>query len=479
MFLTSLLMTSPSLVGHHLRAIGQATLNRLNTSVSTPAQGGFFVRSPIVVAVILALIPTISLATIYYSVPETSSDYETEKTLVSIPVKLPDLRSQMAAIESRNEVMHRTLSCTDTDTLASVLARLGIRDDDALEYISSVPDARELIEPIPGQFVSASVHEDGSLIHLRTYIDRHDGTQLLEIIRKGSTISHRLRPYKYDTQLAMANGFITAAPDASLQKGSIPNSIISQMHNAFDYDRDVVNQMVKGDAYRIIYEAHYADGNFVRYGRLLAMQLEHNNQTTELFWFADDDRGGDYYDYNGKIARRTFMRVPLDVKSVSSEFSPLRRHPITGVLRPHLGTDFRAPWGATVRAAADGVVSYSGPGTGYGKYIKIQHGPDCVTLYAHLSHINEKIRPGYEVKYGEAIGRVGQTGLATGPHLHYELKIDGVQINPMTAAMPDYTHLTPYKQAQMHAQIASVREKLSLLQRVQVAHVKESKNSSQ
>ena len=166
------------------------------------------------------------------------------------------------------------------------------------------------------------------------------------------------------------------------------------------------------------------------------------------------------------------MRVPLDVQKVSSEFAPLRRHPITGVLRPHRGTDFRAPWGATVRAAADGKVVFAGLGTGYGKYIRIQHGPDCQTVYAHLSSIAQNIRVGSDVLHGEQIGKVGQTGLATGPHLHYELIMSGTQINPMTAKLPDTKTLSAYQIAKMEARIAPLQEKLSLLRRVQVSGAK-------
>lgn len=163
------------------------------------------------------------------------------------------------------------------------------------------------------------------------------------------------------------------------------------------------------------------------------------------------------------------MRVPLDVQSVTSEFSPMRRHPVTGVLRPHLGTDFRAPWGAVVRAAADGTVEFAGVGTGYGNYIRIAHGPGIQTLYAHLSSIDSHVKKGAKVKYGEVIGRVGQTGLATGPHLHYELKFGNVQINPMTVRLPDTKTLTPYQFAQMEVLIAPLRAKLARLQKLQVS----------
>ena len=241
------------------------------------------------------------------------------------------------------------------------------------------------------------------------------------------------------------------------------------MHSAFDFDRDIVSQLQRGDAFRLIYETKFAEGSFVRHGRLLAMQLDHNGKTTELFRFDNDNAGGNFYDAEGNISRRTFMRVPLDVQSVTSEFSPMRRHPVTGVLRPHLGTDFRAPWGAVVRAAADGTVEFAGVGTGYGNYIRIAHGPGIQTLYAHLSSIDSHVKKGAKVKYGEVIGRVGQTGLATGPHLHYELKFGNVQINPMTVRLPDTKTLTPYQFAQMEVLIAPLRAKLARLQKLQVS----------
>ena len=289
---------------------------------------------------------------------------------------------------------------------------------------------------------------------------------ILELNGQGK-LSLEVAPYEYEVELTMVNGFVGNSVDESLHQSKVPQPIVRQMHSAFDYDLDLVSQLKKGDAYRLIYETKFAEGSFVRYGRLLAMQLDHNGQTTELFWFGGDGIGGNYYDAKGNIAKRIFMRVPLDVKSVSSEFSPLRRHPITGVVRPHWGTDFRAPWGAIVRAAADGVVTFAGVGTGYGKYIRINHGPDIQTLYAHLSSIDPDIKKGSVVKHGQIIGRVGQTGLATGPHLHYELKMDGVQINPMTVRLPDEKTLSPYRYAQMEVLIAPLRARLSLLKKVQ------------
>ena len=144
--------------------------------------------------------------------------------------------------------------------------------------------------------------------------------------------------------------------------------------------------------------------------------------------------------------------MPLDFKDVSSEFAPLRRHPVTGVLRPHNGTDFRAPSGSRILAAADGrVTRVAYEARGYGHYVQIDHGLNRTTLYAHMRRVAKGIRPGVIVKKGDEIGYVGMTGLATGPHLHYELQIDGVQINPATADLPDTENLSAYQLAQLRA----------------------------
>ena len=390
----------------------------------------------------------------------------------TLEIRLPDLRSQMENIGKKDDsVMHETY-VTSSDTLRSLLSRLGIRDSDAVTFIEKTAATRALLLPRPGQYVTASILESGGLISLRLYQDNDTPTKVLEVARSASGLTASEKPFSYDVQLVMAEGTVRGLPSTSLKKSNIPASVIAQMHAAFDYDRDVVNTLSQGEAFRVIYESKYIDGSFVRIGKLLAMQFEKNGKTREFFWFPDDNQGGNYYDSKGTLTRRTFMRVPLDVKKVSSEFAALRRHPVTGVLRPHWGTDFRAPWGATVRAAADGKVVYAGLGTGYGKYIRIQHGPDCQTVYAHLSSISPNIRVGSEVRYGEQIGKVGQTGLATGPHLHYELIVGNTQINPMTAKLPDTKTLSPYQMAKMEARIAPLQEKLSLLRRVQVSGAK-------
>ncbi len=469
-------MTSPDLIGKQLRRAGTEVavfwaqhLHRIKKP---------FLRSPLLAGTAACLAPIIVTLLFFFSPSGTgmlSDDslqeefYQTEKRL---EIRLPDLRSQMEAIGKKDDSVMRETYVTGSDTFSSLLAKLGVRDSAVLSFVESTPQAREFLFPKIGQYVTASTLENGSLISLRLYEETRDNHTVLEINRDAAKLNFSKKPFRYDIQLTMADGIVHGLPSLSLQKSNIPAPIIAQMHEAFDYDRDVVNNLSQGESFRIIYESKYIGGNFVRLGKLLAMQFEFSGKTRDFFWFPDDGQGGHYYDSKGVLTRRTYMRVPLDVKNVSSEFSPMRRHPITGVLRPHRGTDFRAPWGATVRAAADGKVVFAGLGSGYGKYIRIQHGPDYQTLYAHLSSISPNIRVGSEVRNGEQIGKVGQTGLATGPHLHYELIFNGTQINPMTADLPDTKTLSPYRLAKMEALISPLQEKLSLLRRVQVSGVK-------
>ncbi len=462
-------MPSQLLVGKELRRLGKAVLELKHSRRLSSVGSGGISRPYLVALALFCALPVAAMAALYYSIPSESLTTSPNRRLVSEVVRLPDLRSQMASIETIAEPVTHDIFVREAETLSSLFARLGIKDKEALNYIVKTRQAAGLMYPHAGQFVSASIGADERLESISLYADSNvtDQGYVVTVSRRDGTLTTEVRDFEYEVELSMINGIVSQTIEKSLEIAKVPSSIVAQMHAAFDYDRDVVSRMSKGDAFRLIYESKFADGSFVRHGRLVALQLDCAGKTTELFWFANDGAGGNYYDVKGNISRRTFMRVPLDVQSVSSEFSPMRRHPVTGVLRPHYGTDFRAPWGAIVRAAADGTVDFAGVGTGFGNYIRLKHGPDILTLYAHLSSIEPTVKKGEEVKHGQIIGRVGQTGLATGPHLHYELKIDGVQINPMTARLPDTRTLSPYRYAQMEVLIAPLRAKLALLQKVQ------------
>lgn len=262
-----------------------------------------------------------------------------------------------------------------------------------------------------------------------------------------------------------AAGAVTGEVQSSLLSAGIPAGIIKQMHTAFDGTNDLVQQMRRGDTFRVIYEAEYAQNRLTGYGKLLSLEVTNAGKRTRLFWYPVDEEHGFFFDEDGNAAQTPFIRVPLDVKEVSSEFQPMRRHPVTGKLRPHQGTDFRAPRGTTVRSAADGRVTFAGWGRGYGKMIKIDHGNGYETVYAHLLNIDPAVRQGAYVLRGKPIGAVGKTGVATGYHLHYELKHNGVQINPLTAKVSSAPQLTAQQKRDLKIRIAALQQTMDHMAR--------------
>lgn len=257
-----------------------------------------------------------------------------------------------------------------------------------------------------------------------------------------------------------AAGVVGGNVQDSLIAAGVPTGVINQMHSAFDGTNDLVAQMHRGDTFRVIYEAEYSQNRIMGYGKLLSMEVINSGKKTRLFWYPVDDEHGYFFDENGNTAQAPFIRVPLDVKEVSSEFQPMRRHPVTGKVRPHQGTDFRAPRGTTVRAAADGRVVFAGWGRGYGNMIRIDHGNGYETVYAHLLRIDRSVRVGSFAGRGKPIGAVGKTGMATGYHLHYELKHNGVQINPMTAKVSTSPTLTAQQRRDLKLRIAALQQTL-------------------
>lgn len=387
----------------------------------------------------------------------------------SIPT--PELSGEIRAAERTDDYKPLHLTARPSETLMTLFARFGIKDAEAYAFIANNPKAEPLCAPQAGQYVTAGVEPDGTMAYLRLFMEGiHDhDSRTVEVMRVGGALALSVLPYNFTTRSAYASGTVGKTLWNTARSMALPQDIVEQLETVWDGAENPVKAMKPGDSLRVVYEKKYADGQFVRNGKLLGVQIVEDGRrvTTpriyEAFWFSDGFASGSYYTLDGRSASQTFMRVPLDVKDISSEFSPLRRHPITGVIRPHNGTDMRAPSNSLIFAAADGKVSLVAfEKRGYGHYVKIDHGLGRTTLYAHMRRVAKGIRPGVRVKKGQVIGYVGMTGLATGPHLHYELMIDGVQINPKTSDLPDTENLTAYQLAQLRAQAAPIEAQFEL-----------------
>jgi murein DD-endopeptidase MepM/ murein hydrolase activator NlpD len=308
------------------------------------------------------------------------------------------------------------------DTVPAFLERLGIEQPHA----AKLARLRVLQQLRPGIHVSAEVSADGEPIALSFLSGRET---LLKVAAEANG-QFRVTDDKAQlwTRVAMKSGVVQSSLFAAADEAGIPDSVAMQLGDIFSGDIDFHRDLRKGDRFAVVYELHYLGGRPVRGGRVLAAEFTNNGKTFRAVHF-----GNGYYTPDGKNLRKAFMRSPLEFSRVSSGFG-MRRHPIAKAWRQHKGIDYAAPIGTRVRAVGDGIVETAGWKGGYGNVVVLRHHGQYTTVYAHLSRIH--VRRGQRVAQNDTIGAVGQTGWATGPHLHYEFKVAGQARNPFSIAMP-------------------------------------------
>jgi murein DD-endopeptidase MepM/ murein hydrolase activator NlpD len=220
------------------------------------------------------------------------------------------------------------------------------------------------------------------------------------------------------------------------ERAGIPESTLIEIANIFGWDIDFAQDIRKGDEMSVIYQEIYLDGEKIGNGNILSVRFRNQGTLYTAIRYEDKSGNASYYTPEGMSMRKAFLRNPIDFFRISSRFSLGRKHPILNTIRAHKGTDYAAPIGTPVKAAGNGKVTFAGRQNGYGNVVIIQHGSRYETRYAHLNGFARDVRAGRSVKQGQVIGYVGMTGLATGPHLHYEFRVDGVHRDSLTIKLP-------------------------------------------
>ena len=285
---------------------------------------------------------------------------------------------------------------------------------------------------------------DGRLEWLRAYRDGDDTatgatSSVLTVVRdtsapEGFRVSES--DFMLERRTELRSGEIKSSLFAAADEAEVPDSIAQQMVDALENEVDFHRSLREGDRFRVIYEALYAGGEYLRPGRLLAVEFVNDGRSLEAYWFDDGSKHGGFYAPGGRSMKRAFLRSPLEYTRVSSGFSNSRTHPLFGYDAAHRGIDYSAPMGSKVRTIAGGVVEFAGWQSGYGNVVEIRHDSKHSTLYAHLQKFGPGVVKGARISQGDLIGYVGMTGWATGPHLHFEVKIAGRHVNPLTAQFP-------------------------------------------
>jgi murein DD-endopeptidase MepM/ murein hydrolase activator NlpD len=345
------------------------------------------------------------------------------------------------------------------DTLGQVLARLGAEDVAAKSFLHTNAGTRALYQLRPGKALRIETDADGHIVALRYLlangdqleVDKSDAGFLARTVAPQTAVRMELRS-------AEVNSSLFAAADAV----SLPDAITMQLAEVFSAEIDFYHDLRRGDRFAVVYEMRFVDGEPVGAGRILAAEFVNKGTSYRAFLWRSADGSEGYYAEDGKSLRRAFLRSPVAFTRITSGFSLARFHPFLQTWRAHKGVDFAAPTGTPVSAAGDGKVASVGRQTGYGNVVLIQHGGAYSTLYAHLSRFAAGLRAGAGVHQGQVIGYVGQTGWATGPHLHYEFRVNNVQRNPLTIALPTAQPLVGRELAAYAAQAPALAAQLSL-----------------
>lgn len=349
------------------------------------------------------------------------------------------------------------------DTVDSLLKRLGVDDVQAGAFMRTDKLVRQELLNRSGRSVTAQTLQDHSLTKLQARWSHDDSDQFSRLVIEKSAdgFSARIESAPVEITTSLASGTITSSLFAATDDAGLPDALAVQIAEIFSGDIDFRRSLRKGDRFSVVYEAVQGDGETLRTGRVLSAEFVNKDKVFQAMWFqapGTDAKKGGYYDLQGQSLSHAFLSSPLRFSRVSSGFS-MRFHPILKQWRRHLGTDFAAPKGTPARTVGDGVVEFAGAQNGYGNVVIMRHRDNIQTVYAHLSKV--LVRRGQQVNQGENVGLVGSTGWATGPHLHFEIRVNGVQKNPMTMAQRSQTIPIPASaQGQFQELAAHVRSEL-------------------
>jgi murein DD-endopeptidase MepM/ murein hydrolase activator NlpD len=327
-------------------------------------------------------------------------------------------------------VLYQTDRVKRTDTVDTFLHRMGVNDDVASEFLRLQPVAKTLFGNPQAPWLTVAATDQGELRQLTARWINSDGQTFtrwdMSLQNAAWVVSEVQAPLVASTRLngGVINSSLFAATDAA----DIPDSVAVELAEIFSGDIDFRRDLRQGDRFHLVYEILEADGLPLRNGRILSAEFVNDRKTFNAIWFEQPGKKGDYFTLDGQSTQKTFLSSPLAFSRMSSGYG-MRFHPISGKRKPHLGVDFAAPTGTPVRSVGDGRVRFAGWQGGYGKVVFVEHSNGQSTVYAHLNRID--VRVGQVLSKGETLGVVGSTGASTGPHLHFEFRVNGRHQDPL------------------------------------------------
>lgn len=353
------------------------------------------------------------------------------------------------------------------DTLEKIFRNLQLNLAD-LATLRTLPDLRTTLDRLhPGEALRLFRDDAGALLGLERQLSE---SERLQVARADDGFQAHIIETPLERSVRTASATVTSSLFMAARNSGISDQVAIEIADVFAWDIDFVLDVREGDRFTVSYEQLSKDGEYLRDGAVLAVQFVNQGREYRAVRYVDPDGNARYFTPDGRSLKKAFLRAPLEFTRVSSRFNPSRKHPVLNRIRAHRGVDYAAPTGTPVRAAGDGRVQFRGVKGGYGNAIELSHAGGVVTVYGHMSRFAKNLRAGQRVTQGQVIGYVGQTGLATGPHLHYEYRVHGAYKDPQKVKLPNAQPLPESLLADFHAQTEPLLAGLGVAAPTLMAH---------
>lgn len=414
--------------------------------------------------VALSSIPLFGIVTAFGIAPKTPSfsEVQVEEVVLDLDLSIPEALSEAQT----NQTFWRQENIRRGDTIAAILNRLDVSNQDSSDFLQAARSSRAMRQLRPGKTIYAQTTADGELLTLR-YLFGNEELFLME--KTDAEFVMTEQPIELESQVHMKSGVIRRSLFAATDNAGIPNNIAMQMTDILASEVDFHRDLRQGDSFTVVYETLSSNGRRAKTGRVLAVEFINKGKSHQAIYFRSSNGTDGYYTPEGESLRKAFLLSPLDFTRVSSGFTNARFHPILKEWRAHRGIDYAAPTGTPVKATASGIVAFSGVQKGYGNLLVLKHNGKYETAYGHLSRFAGGMGKGKRVNQGEIIGYVGSTGMATGPHLHYELRIDGVQRDPTKVVLPTAPPIAKRDLNNFQKETQSLVARLNIMRNIHLA----------
>lgn len=388
---------------------------------------------------------------------------------IRLPLEIPSLNgTPQQSVATTKPKVHSNwfhAEIRSGDSLSALFDRSGLSAQELLKVTADQTAAEPLKRLYPGEQLKLRI-DNATLTEL---VYDYDITHTLRMVRVGDGFESRIIEKPLESRTAQRAGIINDSLFQSAQSVGLSDRLTMELAGIFGWDIDFALDIRDGDSFAVIYEEIFLNGEKVRDGNIIAASFTNRGETFEAVRYTDSQDHADYYTPDGHSLRKAFLRTPVDFSRISSGFSMGRLHPILNKIRAHKGVDYASPIGTPIKSTGDGKIAFRGVKGGYGNVIIVQHGATYSTLYGHMSAFARGLQEGSRVRQGQVIGYVGKSGLASGPHLHYEFLVDNVHRNPLTVALPNAQPLPKSYMSDFKAKASPLLSSLGLLNRSKLA----------